>query len=378
MSSNKKKVLVTGGAGFIGSHTLIELILSGFSCVVLDNLDNSSEVAIQRVKEILHNNTTNKELAFADHDINLQVCDLVDLDQTRKVLKQTGPFEACIHFAGLKAVGESVEKPLHYYYNNFVGTLNLVAALEDIECYNFVFSSSATVYGSSVNVPLKEDEPLGGITNPYGRTKLMIEDCFRDLGTMPNSKWKVVLLRYFNPVGAHPSGRIGEDPVGVPTNLLPFVAQVAVGRRAQVNVFGSDYPTPDGTGVRDYIHVCDLAQAHVAAVKKVCNDQQFKGVVPYNIGTGRGSSVLEVIAAFKKASGKEIPFVLAPRRAGDVATSYCDPSKAERELGFRAQLTLEDACRDAWHWQSHNPNGFALTAAAGGSVSRKGLVFTLL
>jgi UDP-glucose 4-epimerase len=375
MSTSRKRILVTGGAGYIGSHTIIELVKSNFDCIVLDNLDNSSAEAISRVKQILKKEVSSVNV---DQAVILKECDLVDLNATKKCVKESGPFQACIHFAGFKAVGESCEKPLHYFYNNIVGTLNLVAALEQNNVYNLVFSSSATVYGTSDNVPLKEDEPLG-VTNPYGRTKLMIEDIFRDLGKVPGSKWKIALLRYFNPVGSHPSGTIGEDPVGIPNNLLPFVAQVAIGKRPQVNVFGNDYNTPDGTGVRDYIHVMDLAKAHVLAAEKIVNDASFHGVIPYNIGTGKGSSVLEVIHSFEKTCGKKILYQIAPRRAGDVATSYCDPSKAEKDLGFKAKLNLDDACCDAWRWQQQNPNGYKPEAEAGAKASaRKALVFQLL
>lgn len=362
--ATKPAVLVTGGAGFIGAHTLLDLLAHGFRVVVLDNLDNSAPAALERVRQVS---------GCQDVDLEFVEVDLVDLVGTREAIKRRAPFAGCVHFAGFKAVGESVTLPWHYYYNNLVGTMNLLAALKDVECYSLVFSSSATVYGVSPNSPLREDEALGA-TNPYGHTKVQIEQILRDVGRAPGSKWRVALLRYFNPVGAHPSGRMGEDPRGVPNNLLPFVAQVAVGRRDKVSVFGSDYPTPDGTGVRDYIHVVDLARAHVAALDRVTRAAQPGTVEAYNVGTGRGSSVLDVIRAFEKASGKKIPYVLAPRRAGDVATSFCDPSKAERELGFKTKLTLDDACKDAWRWQQQNPYGYQ-SASTGEESPRKAVVF---
>jgi len=332
--------------------------------VVLDNLDNSSLESLARVRELAR-------CRDAD-DLVLEEVDLVDLPGTRAAVQRHAPYAGCVHFAGFKAVGESVSVPLHYYYNNVGGTLNLMAALKDAGCFELVFSSSATVYGTCETMPLRETERLGA-TNPYGQTKFQIEQILRDAAAAPRSPWRIAALRYFNPVGAHPSGRIGEDPKGVPNNLLPFVAQVAVGRRPQVSVFGSDYPTPDGTGVRDYIHVVDLARAHVAAIKKLA------GFAPgtceaYNVGTGRGSSVLDVIRAFERASGRKIPFVVAARRPGDAATSYCDPSKAERELGFKTEKTLDDACADAWRWQTQNPEGFRGDAGEG-DAPRKALVF---
>jgi UDP-glucose 4-epimerase len=369
----KQTVLVTGGAGFIGSHTILDLLQHKYRVVVIDNLDNSSTVSLSRLREI--SNCAQDDIVFVE-------VDLVDLEKTKSVVHQYGPFIGCIHFAGFKAVGESVSLPLHYYYNNLVGTMNLLTALQAVGCFGLVFSSSETVYGTSQNMPLVETEPLGA-TNPYGQTKFQIEQILKDVGAAPNSKWRIALLRYFNPVGAHPSGKIGEDPQGMPNNLLPFVAQVAVGKREKVNVFGNDYPTPDGTGVRDYIHVCDLASAHVAALNKVNGGLKPGTVEAYNVGTGKGSSVLDVIHAFEKAAGKKIPYVIAPRRAGDVASSYCDPTKAQRELGFQATRTLDDACVDAWRWQVQNPNGFKgneLSSAGngGGGEKRKALVFALL
>ena len=354
---------------------------AGYRCVVLDNLDNSSTEALKRVRELVKASTP----TVAEDDLKFLECDLVDLEATKKAVASHAPYVGCIHFAGFKAVGESVSMPWAYYYNNIVGTLNLILAMEMVKCKQLVFSSSATVYGESQNMPLKETEPLSA-TNPYGQTKLQIEQILKDVGRAPNSGWRIALLRYFNPVGAHPSGRIGEDPQGIPNNLLPYVAQVAVGRRDKVNVFGGDYPTPDGTGVRDYIHVMDLARAHRAALDKITGESFPAGSVePYNVGTGRGSSVLEVIAAFEKAAGKKIPYAVGPRRPGDVATNYCDPSKAKRELGFETRFTLEDACRDSWRWQTANPFGFktkaevdaAAAASSGGAAAqqRKAVVF---
>lgn len=339
----------------------------------MDNLDNSSAESLARVRELTK--------CGAD-DLKFVECDLVDLEAIRAVARAHAPFVGCIHFAGFKAVGESVAIPLHYYYNNVVGTLHLLQAMREVGCYALVFSSSATVYGTCQNMPLVETETLG-VTNAYGGTKLQIENILRDAGAAPKSPWRVAILRYFNPVGAHPSGRIGEDPQGIPNNLLPFVAQVAVGIRERVNVFGGDYATPDGTGVRDYIHVMDLARAHRAAIQKITSTSFLPGTVEaYNVGTGRGSSVLEVIAAFERASGRKIPYVVAPRRVGDAASSYCDPSKAKRELGFQAQFTLDDACRDAWRWQQANPQGYRKggdeKGEAAGAKQRKAHVFRLL
>ncbi len=334
------RVLVTGGAGYIGSHTVLSLVAAGHEPVVADNFCNSKPEVMNRLREL------------AGREIKLCRIDLCDKEATGRLFKDGG-FDAVIHFAGLKAVGESVQKPLEYFSNNLTSTLNVLQSMRRYGVNNFVFSSSATVYGSPATVPVTEDFPLS-VTNPYGRTKLMIEDMLRDI-CRANPDFNVALLRYFNPIGAHPSGRIGEDPFDVPNNLMPYVAQVAVGRRERLSVFGDDYDTPDGTGVRDYIHVVDLADGHVAALKKL---SQNCGLVTYNLGTGRGYSVLELVAAFSRACGHDIPYVIAPRRAGDVAELWSDPAKARDELGWTAKLTLDDMCRDSWNWQSRNPNGY--------------------
>jgi UDP-glucose 4-epimerase len=334
-------ILVTGGAGYIGSHTCLELLENGYELIIMDNLSNSKEESLRRVQEL-----TGKELKFYK-------VDLLDRDQLNKIFTENS-IQAVIHFAGLKAPGESVNIPLQYFHNNVSGTLVLLDVMQAHRVHNIVFSSSATVYGEVKIVPLKEDFPLSAI-NPYGRTKLMIEDIMRDL-YRAEPDWNIAILRYFNPVGAHPSGRIGEDPNGIPNNLMPYVAQVAVGRRPFVRVWGNDYPTPDGTGVRDYIHVMDLSVGHIRALEKLATKP---GLLTYNLGTGRGYSVMEVIHAFEKACHKEIPFQIMGRRPGDVATSYADPSKANKELNWHAQITLEDMCIDAWRWQSQNPNGYS-------------------
>ena len=334
------KILVTGGAGYIGSHTCVELINAGHEIVVVDNLSNSSEKSLEAVKEI-----TGKGFAFYK-------VDLLDKEALSKVFDEN-KFDAVIHFAGLKAVGESVAKPLEYYHNNMTGTFNLVDVMRSHEVFNIVFSSSATVYGSPETVPIKEDFPLS-TTNPYGATKHMLERVLSDVYVSDN-RFSVVLLRYFNPIGAHESGKIGEDPKGIPNNLLPYVAQVAVGRLEKVNVFGDCYPTKDGTGVRDYIHVVDLALGHLKAVEKRSN---VSGVHIYNLGTGQGYSVLEIVEAFSKACGKEIPYVITDPRPGDVAICYADASKAKQELMWQAERGIEKMCADAWNWQSKNPNGF--------------------
>ena len=335
------RILVTGGAGYIGSHTTLALLEAGHDVTVLDNLANSSEESLRRVEEL-----TGRSVDFIK-------ADLLDEAALDSAFAQSRP-EAVIHFAGLKAVGESVAKPLYYYRNNVVGTVNLLQSMDRHGVRSIVFSSSATVYGASETVPLTEDMPMDAV-NPYGRTKEQIEDILSDLGTADGS-WRVALLRYFNPVGAHESGRIGEDPTGVPNNLLPFVAQVAVGRREKVMVFGNDYPTADGTGVRDYIHVVDLAAGHLAALEYVT---AHAGVFRWNLGTGNGSSVLEVLAAFSKAAGREVPYEFAPRRPGDAAVSYADPTAAARDLGWSATRSLDDMCRDHWRWQEQNPQGYA-------------------
>lgn len=334
------KILVTGGAGYIGSHTCIELIEAGHEIVVVDNLSNSSEKAIEAVKKI-----TGKDFLFYK-------CDILDYEGLTEIFNEH-KIEAVIHFAGLKAVGESVAKPLEYYHNNMTGTFTLLKVMREHDVFNIVFSSSATVYGSPETVPIKEDFPLSA-TNPYGATKLMLERVLSDLYVSDN-RFSVVLLRYFNPIGAHKSGCIGEDPKGIPNNLLPYVAQVAVGRLPRLNVFGNSYPTHDGTGVRDYIHVVDLAIGHLKAVEKRSN---IPGVHIYNLGTGQGYSVLQIVKAFSEACGKDIPYVIAPPRPGDVAICYADASKAKEELGWEAERGLGEMCADTWNWQSNNPNGF--------------------
>ncbi len=336
------KILVTGGAGFIGSHTCVELLNSGHDVVVVDNLSNSCEESLVRVREI-----TGRDLTFYKTDI-------LDREGLNAVFEKEGKIDAVIHFAAFKAVGESVQKPLKYYGNNITGTIALCEVMAAHGCKNIVFSSSATVYGQPDSVPIREDFPTPGATNPYGWTKLMMEQVFRDVHNADNS-WNIVLLRYFNPIGAHESGRIGEDPAGIPNNLLPYVSQVAIGRLQELAVFGNDYPTRDGTGIRDYIHVVDLAQGHVRAIEKLSSGC---GLAIYNLGTGRGTSVLEIITAFEKASGRKVPYVIKPRRAGDVPECWADPAKAEKELGWKAQFGIEKMCEDLWRWQSMNPNGF--------------------
>ncbi|AUS95214.1 UDP-glucose 4-epimerase GalE [Clostridium thermosuccinogenes] len=333
-------ILVTGGAGYIGSHTVVELLQNGYEVVVVDNLSNSKPEALKRVKEI-----TGKDFKFYK-------VDLLDRDGLEQVFKEN-KLEAVIHFAGLKAVGESVSIPLKYYYNNITGTLILCELMQKYGVKKIVFSSSATVYGMKNKSPLTEDMPLS-TTNPYGSTKLMIEQILRDVYVSDNS-WSIALLRYFNPIGAHESGRIGEDPNGIPNNLMPYITQVAVGKREKLSIFGNDYDTHDGTGVRDYIHVVDLAKGHLKALEKV---MKTEGVEAYNLGTGVGYSVLDVVKNFEKATGQHIPYVIVGRRPGDVAECYADPSKAERELGWKAEKTLEDMCRDSWNWQKNNPAGY--------------------
>jgi len=335
------RVLVTGGAGYIGSHTCLELLQAGYDVVVVDNLANSKIEALQRVQEL------------ADHALTFYQVDLLDLEALDAVFAPA-PIDAVMHFAGLKAVGESVTLPLRYYQNNVVGTLNLCAVMAQHHVKHLVFSSSCTVYGAPHTVPVTEDFPLSA-TNPYGRSKLMIEHILHDLHAA-DASWRIALLRYFNPVGAHESGRIGEDPNGIPNNLLPYIAQVAVGKLPEVAVFGHDYPTHDGTGVRDYIHVVDLAHGHLKALEKL---PSAPGVVAYNLGTGQGYSVLDVITAFAKASGKTIPYKLVARRPGDVAMTYAQPAKAHRELHWSATRGLDTMCADVWRWQSHNPNGYS-------------------
>jgi len=333
-------ILVTGGAGYIGSHTCLELLNAGFEVVVADNLDNSSQESLRRVQDL-----AGRDLTF--HRVD--VCDRTALATVFGAHK----FDAVIHFAGLKAVGESCDIPLRYYENNIFGTVELVKLMQEHGCFDLVFSSSATVYGDPATVPITENFPLS-TTNPYGRTKLFIEEILRDV-CAADDRWRCVLLRYFNPIGAHPTGRIGEDPQDVPNNLMPFVMQVAVGLRDKVGVFGDDYDTPDGTGVRDYIHVVDLALGHVAAIEKM---DTFTGCVPINLGTGRGYSVLEMVAAAEKASGRKIPFRILPRRSGDIATCFADPSQAARLLGWKAERGIDQMCADHWKWQSTNPEGY--------------------
>ena len=334
-------VLVTGGAGYIGSHTCVELLNAGYEVVVVDNLYNSSEKALERVEEI-----TGKKLKFYQ-------ADLLDREAVKRIFDQES-IQAVIHFAGLKAVGESVQKPLEYYHNNITGTLILCDEMRNHGVKNIVFSSSATVYGDPAQIPITEKCPKGEITNPYGRTKGMLEQILTDFHTA-DPEWNVVLLRYFNPIGAHESGRIGEDPKGIPNNLVPYIAQVAIGKRDHLNVFGNDYDTPDGTGVRDYIHVVDLAKGHVKAMKKL---ESKEGVSIYNLGTGVGYSVLDVLHAYEKACHKILKYEIQPRRAGDIATCYSDCTKAKEELGWVAEKGIEEMCADSWRWQSMNPDGY--------------------
>ena len=335
------KILVTGGAGYIGSHTCVELLNDGYDIVVLDNLSNSSEESLRRVQDI-----TGKEPVFVNGDIR-------DRSLLDKMFSEHD-FEAVIHFAGLKAVGESCEIPLDYYDNNVYGTIVLCQAMKAANVKRIVFSSSATVYGEPVSLPIMEDFPLTA-TNPYGRSKLMVEDVLRDLCESDN-EWSIALLRYFNPVGAHPSGKIGEDPNDIPNNLMPYVSQVAIGKLEKLRVFGNDYPTRDGTGVRDYIHVVDLSVGHIRAIEKL---RTTKGAHAWNLGVGKGYSVLEMVAAFEQASGKGVPYVIADRRSGDIAACYANPDKALNDLGWKAEKVLTDMVNDAWRWQSRNPNGYS-------------------
>ncbi|MBO6263494.1 MAG: UDP-glucose 4-epimerase GalE [Clostridia bacterium] len=333
-------VLVTGGAGYIGSHTAIELINAGYDVVIVDNLYNSKKEAVRRVEKIV------------GRSIKFYVADICDKDAMREIFKEND-FSAVINFAGYKAVGESVRKPLEYYENNIGGMIALLDVMREFNCKNLVFSSSATVYGNPHTVPITEDFPLS-TTNPYGSTKLFIEYILKDLAKS-DPEFNIAILRYFNPVGAHPSGMIGEDPNGIPNNLCPYITKVLVGQLEKVHVFGADYPTKDGTGVRDFIHVVDLAKGHVLAVRKLLDKS---GLFVVNLGTGRGYSVLEMIAAFSKAAGKEIPYVIEGRRAGDIAECYADPTLAYKLLGFKAEKTLDDMCADSWRWQKNNPDGY--------------------
>lgn len=333
-------VLVTGGAGYIGSHTCVELLENDHEIIVLDNFSNSKPEALKRIKEI-----TGKEFKF------YQV-DLLDKKAIENVFNEND-IDSVIHFAGLKAVGESVSMPLHYYHNNITGTLLLCQVMQEYGVKKLVFSSSATVYGMPEKMPITEDFPLN-TTNPYGSTKLMIEQILKDLYIADNS-WSIALLRYFNPIGAHESGRIGEDPNGIPNNLMPYITQVGVGKLEELQVFGNDYPTEDGTGVRDYIHVVDLANGHLKALEKVHN---FTGVEPFNLGTGKGYSVLELVAAFEEATNRKVPYKITERRPGDVAVCYADPAKAKKELGWEALYGIKDMCIDSWRWQENNPQGY--------------------
>lgn len=334
-------ILVTGGAGYIGSHTCIELLDAGYEVVVVDNLSNSCPEAIKRVEEI-----TGKKITFYKDDI-------LDREALEKIFNAE-KIESVVHFAGLKAVGESVRKPLEYYHNNITGTLTLCKVMSEHGVKDIVFSSSATVYGDPAEIPITENCPKGVCTNPYGWTKSMLEQILTDLHTA-DSEWNVILLRYFNPIGAHKSGKIGEDPKGIPNNLMPYVTQVAVGKLKYLGVFGNDYNTPDGTGVRDYIHVVDLATGHVKAVEKL---KDKEGVSIYNLGTGHGYSVLQIVAAVEKACGHKIPYEIQPRRKGDIAVCYADSSKAAQELGWKAVRELDEMCEDSWRWQQQNPNGY--------------------
>ncbi|MBR7180587.1 MAG: UDP-glucose 4-epimerase GalE [Kiritimatiellae bacterium] len=338
------KILVTGGAGFIGSHTVVELLGAGHDVVVVDNLCNSSKKSLRRVAKI------------TGREVPLRQLDIRDAKKLSAVLEKDGPFDAAIHFAALKAVGESTKEPLRYYANNLGGTFTLLECLAKAGCRNIVFSSSATVYGEPPTVPIREDFPTPGCTNPYGWTKLMMEQVFKDV-QKADPAWNVVILRYFNPIGAHESGLIGEDPAGIPNNLLPYVAQVAVGRLEKLRVFGDDYPTCDGTGVRDYIHVVDLAKGHLKAIEKIEKEKNL-GLKIYNLGTGHGYSVLQIVKAFERASGRKIPYEICPRRPGDIAECWADPALALAELGWKAERGIDEMCRDAWRWQKKNPFGF--------------------
>lgn len=334
-------ILITGGAGYIGSHTCVELLNAGQDIVVLDNLYNSDQESLARVKQL-----TGKDFPFYN-------CDIRDANGMRDIFRNH-QIDVVIHFAGLKAVGESVQKPLEYFDNNVNGTLVLCDVMREFGCKRMVFSSSATVYGMNNPSPLNETMPVGAVTNPYGRTKYMIECILQDV-CVSDPEWSVVLLRYFNPIGAHESGCIGEDPNGIPNNLMPYVSQVAIGKLKQLSVFGNDYNTPDGTGVRDYIHVVDLARGHVCAVDYA---MEHTGAEAINLGTGVGYSVLDLVNSFKRVNGVDVPYVIAPRRAGDIDTCYSDPAKAKDLLGWEAQFDIDDMCRDSWRWQSNNPNGY--------------------
>ena len=344
--STESKILVTGGAGYIGSHTVLELAKAGHAIVVLDNYSNSSPEVILRLRTILERENVLADIEFIEGDIRDGEClDQIFVDHSIQMV---------VHFAGLKAVGESVAQPLRYYENNVYGTLVLLQSMARANVKRLVFSSSATVYGADAEAPLEESMPRGNTTNPYGTTKAAIEKMLEEL-SVSDPEWSVALLRYFNPVGAHRSGLIGEDPNGIPNNLMPFISQVAIGKLTELSVFGGDYPTSDGTGVRDYLHVTDLAKGHVSACRWTLGSV---GVGIWNLGTGRGYSVLEMVAAFERISGASVPFKIVPRRVGDVAVCYAEPQRAEQELGWRAEEGLDEMIRDAWNWQSHNPNGY--------------------
>ncbi len=334
-------ILVTGGAGYIGSHTVVELQNAGYDVVVMDNLSNASEKSLDRVTQI-----TGKPVKFYKADI-------LDRESLNEIFDKE-EIDSCIHFAGLKAVGESVAKPWEYYNNNIAGTLTLVDVMRQHNVKNIIFSSSATVYGDPAIIPITEECPKGQCTNPYGWTKSMLEQILTDI-QKADPEWNVVLLRYFNPIGAHKSGTIGENPNGIPNNLMPYITQVAVGKLKELGIFGDDYDTPDGTGVRDYIHVVDLAKGHVKALKKIKDNS---GLSIYNLGTGKGYSVLDIVNNFEAATGVHIPYVIKPRRAGDIATCYSDATKAEKELGWKAENGIKEMCEDSWRWQSNNPNGY--------------------
>lgn len=334
-------ILLTGGAGYIGSHTIIELDKKGHSVVVVDNLVNSNKEALRRVGEII-----GKNIPFVQADVRDRAA--------MEAVFADNAIDAVIHFAGLKAVGESVAKPLEYYENNMNATFVLLDVMRSHGCKNIIFSSSATVYGNPAEIPITEDCPKGQCTNPYGQTKSMLEEVMKDV-QKADPEWNVVLLRYFNPIGAHKSGRIGENPNGIPNNLMPYITQTAVGLRKELGIFGNDYDTPDGTGVRDYIHVVDLASAHVSALQAI---QRNCGLAVYNIGTGHGYSVLDVVKAFEKVNNVNVPYSIKPRRPGDIATCYCNPAKAKAELGWEAEYDIEDMCRDSWNWQKNNPRGY--------------------
>lgn len=345
MGSEERNILVTGGAGFVGTHCVLQLLKEGFRVVIIDNLDNSCEEAVHRVKELAGPQLASK--------LEFHLGDLRNKDDLEKLFSND-KFDAVIHFAGLKAVGESVAQPLRYFDNNLIGSINLYQTMAKYDCRKLVFSSSATVYGQPEKIPCVEDFELKAM-NPYGRTKLFLEEIARDIWNA-DKEWRIILLRYFNPVGAHESGRLGEDPKGIPNNLMPYIQQVAVGRLPELNVYGTDYPTKDGTAIRDYIHVMDLADGHVAALRKLFTTDI--GCTAINLGTGRGASVLEMVAAFEKASGKKIPLKMCPRRPGDATAVYASTEKAEKELGWKAKYGIDEMCRDQWKWASNNPWGY--------------------